>query len=97
MILMKILISMLNCKDINRICVYYLYSSFFENLSLIVTRIAALYFNSCFRNSILCHLAIAMPNLGCEFINFDSPDGGAHVHGSVLHIGERCLWGNYYG
>ena len=93
---MKILISMLNCKDINRICVYYLYSSFFENLSLIVTRIAALYFNLCFRNSI-------MPPSDCNaqfrvrIFYFDSPDGGAHVLGAVLYISERSLWGNYYG
>ena len=96
MILMKILISMLNCKDINRIYVYYLYIYICFNSSLIVTRIVALYINLCFRNSI-------MPPSDCNtqfrvrIYYFDLPDGGAHVLGAVLHISERCLWGNYYG
>ena len=77
-------------------CILFILNFLGENSSLIVTRIAALYFNSCFRNSI-------MPPSDCNaqfrvrIYYFDSPDGGAHVLGAVLHISERCLWGNYYG
>ena len=77
-------------------CILLICFYFFENSSLIVTRIAALYFNLCFRNSI-------MPPSDCNakfrvrIYYIDSPDGGAHVLGAVLHITERCLSGNYYG
>ena len=62
--------------------------------SLIVTGIEALYNNFRLRNKIT-------PPSDCNaqfrqrIYYFDSPDGGAHVVGVMLHMSERCFWGNY--